>query len=132
MSNIKIIPYEGIENIHFGDNRKTVRATLGKYEEFKKSEFSENTTDDFGFCHVFYTTDNKVDAIEFFSESEITLKEKLLFSFDFSTLKDFLSDESMEEDDSGANFPKYGISVYAPDFNKIETILIYSKSYWED
>lgn len=132
MADIVIIPYEGFESVHFGDKRESVRAKLGKYTEFKKSECSENTTDDFGFCHIFYTSDDKIDAIEFFPESEITFKEKPLFAFDFSVLKDFLADENIEEDDSGANFPKYGMSVYTPDSEEIESILIYSKSYWED
>lgn len=130
MSEIKIIPYEGFDNIRFSDNRENVRKVLGAFTEFKKSKFSKNTTDDFGFCHVFYTIDNKVTAIEFFSDSDLCLNEKHLFSLNYSELKDFLSDSSIEEDDSGAKFPKFGISVYAPDLNAIETILVYSKDYW--
>ena len=132
MSDITIIPYEGIENTHFGDSRETVRASLGECKEFKKSKFSSNTTDDFGFCHVFYTKDNKVDAIEFFPEANITLMGKPLFSLTFSELKGFLSDGRAEEDSTGAKFPKHGLSAYAPDLSRIESILIYSKSYYND
>lgn len=130
MSNLKFIPYEGIEKISFGESRENVRKLLGNFTEFKKSKFSKNTTDDFGFCHVFYTIDNKVNAIELFSDSNICLNDKPLFTLNYSELKNFLSDSSIEEDDSGAKFPKFGISVYAPDLNAIETILVYSKDYW--
>ncbi|HBB13439.1 MAG TPA: hypothetical protein DCZ76_04095 [Treponema sp.] len=132
MSNITIIPYEGIEKVHFGDSRENTRSNLGNYKEFKKSKFSANTTDDFGFCHVFYTKDNKVDAIEFFPESELKFNNKFLFSLNYSELKSFLKDTNLEEDDTGAKFPNYGLSVYSPDLNKIETIMLYSKSYWEN
>lgn len=130
MSKITISPYEGFNQISFGDSREIVRNKLGNYTEFKKSKFSKNTTDDFGFCHVFYTPDNKVNAIEFFPGAEVSFNNKSLFSLSYSDAKAFLSDSSIEENDCGAKFPKYGISIFAPELSKIETILIYSRNYW--
>jgi hypothetical protein len=132
VSEIKLIPYNGMEIVKFGDSREVVRKELGNYKEFKKSKFSKNTTDDFRFCHVFYDSENKMEAIEFFPEAQISLNEKQLFSFDYSSLKKFLKDESIKEDDSGARFPKYGISVYVPDLEHIESIMLYAKSYYDD
>lgn len=132
MSDITIIPYKGITNAKFGEKRDIVRKNLGSFKEFKKSKFSKNTTDDFGFCHIFYDSENNVEAIEFFDNSDIVFNQKQLFSLDYKALKSFLNDESIKEDDCGARFPKYGISVYAPDLKKIESIMIYAKSYFED
>ena len=130
MSKITIIPYEGFGEIRFGESRETVRNKLGNFSEFKKTKFSKNTTDDFGFCHVYYTTDNTVAAVEFFPEAEVSLNDKLLFTLSYSDAKVFLSDSAIEEDGCGAKFPKYGISIFSPELGKIETILIYSKKYW--
>ncbi len=65
MERINVFPLKGFEGLEFGDvefgmDRETVRSRLGKYTEFKKSEDSENTTDDFGFCHVYYDSENRL------------------------------------------------------------------------
>ncbi len=132
MSDIIIIPYDGIGKVHFGNNREIVRDNLGSYKEFRKTKFSTNTTDDFGFCHAFYTKDNTLEAIEFFPEAQLLYKDKALFSFSLSEIKTFFADNGIKEDDCGARFPKYGVSVYAPNGDKIESIMIYSKSYFDD
>ena len=56
---INVVPLQEVNGVKFGMHRNEVRAILGEAREFKKSKFSKNTTDDFGYCHVFYDTDNQ-------------------------------------------------------------------------
>lgn len=51
MKRIDARPLKGFNQVEFGMKRETVRNLLGTFNEFKKTEQSENTTDDFGFCH---------------------------------------------------------------------------------
>lgn len=50
---IDVVPTVSVNEVEFGMDRKQVRLLLGKAKEFRKSQYAENTTDDFGFCHVF-------------------------------------------------------------------------------
>ena len=56
---INAIPTKSVSEVEFGMNRERVRTLLGDAIEFYKFEDDINTTDDFGFCHVFYDKDNK-------------------------------------------------------------------------
>ena len=44
----KITPFSNVGDIKFDSNREVVRKQLGKFNEFRKTRFSRNTTDDFG------------------------------------------------------------------------------------
>lgn len=68
---IKAFPHIGIDKIKFGMKRNEVRDILGNSTEFLKSSEDKITTDDFGFCHVFYDEDNRCEAIEIFNENEV-------------------------------------------------------------
>jgi len=59
---IKAIPLKSVNGIKFGMKREEVRKLLGEYEEFKKSVLSTNTTDDFGYCHVYYNKNKSYDG----------------------------------------------------------------------
>lgn len=83
MADIVIIPYEGFESVHFGDKRESVRAKLGKYTEFKKSECSENTTDDFGFCHIFTHQMTKLMLLSFSLNQKLHSKKNLCLFLTF-------------------------------------------------
>ena len=48
------VPTTGVNEVKFGMNREEVRRLLGSATEFYKFDDDVNTTDDFGFCHVFY------------------------------------------------------------------------------
>lgn len=126
------LPYIGAGDIKLDSQRNDVRKLLGTFKEFKKTNFSKNTTDDFSFCHIFYDEQNKVEAIEFFSSTELIFKGKNLFSFSYAELKSHLVNNSIDfqEDDSGLRSDTIGLSVYSPDKQQIETILVYRKGYY--
>lgn len=80
MLKYEIIPNKSVGRIVFGTERDKVRKILpGFQNEFKKSLFSKSTTDDFGYCHVFYDKRNECNAVEFFGDIEIIYKKKSLF-----------------------------------------------------
>lgn len=121
-------PLQEINGVKFGMPRSEVRAVLGgKYKEFKKSKFSKNTTDDFGYCHVFYTSDDKCEAVEVFSECEVSINGKLVFPLEISSLKEQIDD--LEEDTGSYISKKLSIGIYAPDGTP-ESILFGEAGYY--
>ena len=97
-------PYKSYAGIAFGASRNELRSLLGKYQEFKKSPFSKNTTDDFGDFHVYYSEDNLVEAIEVFG-GKVTYNGEAIFP---ATVSAFL--KLMETIDSEAVQQDYEIS----------------------
>lgn len=107
------IPQIEINGVKFGMPRSEVRNILGsKFKEFKKSKFSKNTADDFGVCHVFYTREDKCEAVEVFSGCEVSVNGELLFPLDIPSLKKRIAD--LEEDTGSYISKKLSIGIYAP------------------
>ena len=133
MYKVDFLPYNGAGQIKLDSAREETRKTLGTFKEFRKTKFSKNTTDDFSFCHVFYNEQNKVEAVEFFDATEFLFKEKNLFLLSFNGLKSLLKSNSInfQEDESGLRSDAIGLSVFSPDKEKIDTILIYKKGYYD-
>lgn len=127
MNVLTAVPLLGVNEVKFGMKRDEVREIFGKAREFKKSKFSKNTTDDFGFCHVYYNQDDKCEAIEIFAEVEVFIDEKKVFSEGLEILKSMFSD--FEEDDSGFISKRYSIGIYAP-HKKVESILLGCEGYY--
>ncbi len=124
MKLIKVIPLEEVDGIKFGTDRKIVREKLGDYSEFKKTPFSDNTTDDFGFCHVYYDDNNEFEAIEIF-DAEVYIGERKVFPVNADELSDIIEDF----DEELISVSK-SIGIYAPD-EEPESILFGRKGYYE-
>ena len=123
------IPLKEVNGVQFGMPRSEVRLVLGgKFKEFKKGRFSKNTTDDFGVCHVFYTPDDKCEAVEIFSECEVSVNGELLFPLDISSVKQQIDD--LEEDAGSYISKKLSIGIYAPGGTP-ESILFGEAGYYE-
>lgn len=121
-------PLKKVNGISFGMCRTEVRKILGtEFKEFKKSKFSKNTTDDYGFCHVFYDATNKCEAIEIFDDITVSISGKDVFPTTTTVLKE-VADDFVEEDDSFISKSK-SIGVYAPN-GKMESILLGNKDYY--
>ena len=133
MDKIEIEPYERVGNIKFGSERETVRKDNGNFKEFRKSRFSKNSTDDFSSFHVFYSEDDRVEAVEFFRESNLYFHDIQLFSQSYSDLKARFNalDSSIREDESGIIYKTLGFSVYSPDGEQVESILVFEKGYYD-
>lgn len=131
MSKFEICLNTSVNGIPFGSERAAVREALGgKYKEFKKSKFSKNTTDDFGTCHVFYSSDDRFDAIEIFSEAAISVDSNsipLACPALIAWVKDI--DPEAAEDSDGIISKKLSIGVYAPN-QEFESILFGKQGYY--
>ena len=133
MDKIEIEPYEKVGNIKFGSERETVRKDNGNFKEFRKSCFSKNSTDDFSSFHVFYSEDDRVEAVEFFRESNLYFHDIQLFSQSYGDLKTRFNalDSNITEDESGIIYKTLGFSVYSPDGEQVESILVFGKGYYD-
>ncbi|GHU76358.1 hypothetical protein FACS189461_3830 [Spirochaetia bacterium] len=133
MSKFEFTPYSGAGEIAFGLPRDAVRKLLGQFNEFKKSKFSKNTADNFKFCHIFYDLDNKIEAVEFFEETELIYKKKNLFSMSYNDFLGFIKDNSLNHnvDDSSVIVEDLGIAAYTPDKQRIESIIVYHRGYYD-
>jgi len=125
----ELIPMKSIGNIEFGCDREVVRSllTIG-YKEFKKTAFSKNTTDDYGGFHCFYSEDNKLEAIEIFSDCEIVYRGITIFPASINVLREQFSD--LEKESDGFISKKYSIGLYAPG-GTVESILLGSPGYYD-
>lgn len=130
MDKIEIEPYERAGNIKFGSERETVRKDNENFKEFRKSRFSKNSTDDFSSFHVFYSEDDRVEAVEFFRESNLYFHDIQLFSQSYGDLKARLNtlDSNITED---GIYKTLGFSVYSPDGEQVESILVFGKGYYD-
>ena len=124
---ITVVPLEKVGDVSFGMSRDEVRNIFGDASEFNKSSLSKNTTDDFGFCHVFYK-DDKCEAVELFNTADVVVNGTSIFNSDFETVKGLFPDA----EDSGEGFisKEMSVGVYAPD-NQIQSILFGCKGYYD-
>jgi hypothetical protein len=129
----EIIPYTKVGEIGFNMSRESARNLLGRFKEFRKNKFSRNTTDDFDVFHVYYDQDNKVEAAEFFGGVELVFNERNLLEMDYNELIQFVKSNSFacREGDSGIIVNDIGISAYAPEKTRIESILVYRRGYYD-
>lgn len=129
MNRWELKPLVSVGQIEFGKEREKVRQLFsGKYREFKKSKFSKNTADDYGNFHVFYTVDNKVEAVEIFENIEIILDGEIIFPVSISKTKEVLS--GLKEEEGSFIHLEASIGIYAPS-GEAESILVGSKGYYE-
>lgn len=113
-----------------GMTRDEVRAALGTHSEFRKTVFSENTTDNFpsSSAHVFYDLRDIIKGVEIFSAASF-------FVFGSDILRMKASDAiayfnanqlKVEPIDSGFNVEKISASFYVPDMPEDELAKILS------
>ena len=136
----EFIPYVEVGPIRFLMARNDVRDAVGKTPvEFSKTRKSKSTTDDFGDFHIFYDTENRAEAVEFFPGSvEVVYEGKNLFECSLAELERLLSvrDADLNAEADSLTSSALGIAVYAPSKNakaqvKPECITVYRKGYYD-
>lgn len=133
MKRIDVIPLIRVNGVKFGMNRSEVRAVLGEASEFFKTDSCTNTTDDFGYCHVFYDNNDRCEAIEIFDDAEVYINDKLIFPINKEqALNSFRSvfDDFIQDDDGLISY-KFSIGIYAP-YESMESILIGKENYYDE
>ena len=132
MEKFVVIPNLSVNGIEFGTSREETRKALGRsFKEFKKSPFSENTTDAYDAFHVFYSVDDKFEAIEFFGNVKVAIGRRVVFPGKVSKIQKLFED--LVDDGEGVTSVNYsiGITVDVDDPAKIDGILFGCKGYYE-
>lgn len=128
MDKVNAVPLREVAGVKFGMKRLEVRNVLGDAKEFKKSKFSKTLTDDFGFCHVFYNSDDECEAIEVFQEVQVMINDILVFPTTLDEAKKILGE--LTQDNGSYISEKDSVGIYAPSGN-MESILFGVAGYYE-
>ena len=117
---------------NFYAERANVRLHLGKFKTFVKSKTSENSTDDFGFCHTYYDVSDCLIAIEFFPEADLLYDGIALFKQKPDKLTDILKlkDTAVYADDYSIMSKKLGICAEIGD-GQVKSILVCTDNYYD-
>jgi hypothetical protein len=122
-------PLVSVGKIKFGMSREELHNLLGEEcTEFKKSKYSKNTTDDYGRFHVFYTVQNKVEAVEIFNGIEIVFGDETIFPIAINEIEKKISGIKKNGDEYTHVGMSIGISIAD---EKIGSMLIGEKGYYE-
>lgn len=128
----ELVPTVKCGELAFLTDRTNIRELLGKYSTFTKSKLSENTTDDFGFFHVYYNASNQLIAIEFFLEVDLQLYGEKLLLLSAEELANLLKsyDEAVVIDEYSILSKALGICAEV-DEGEIKSALVCTSDYYE-
>lgn len=127
MRRLDVVPLKKVNDVEFGMKREEVRELWGEAKEFKKSKFSKVTTDDFGFCHVYYDENDRCEAVEIFEDAEVFINGGVVFPGKIELAKEKIED--LVEDEGSWISYEQSIGIYAPG-EKMESILFGKKGYY--
>lgn len=136
----QFVPYSAVGELKFSMERMNVRRILGlPSKEFKKTTSSKNTTDDYGKLHIYYNSEDELEAIEFFGKnSEVFFQSQNLCELNFKEAAALLSreDDNIEFESDGLVSNQLGIALYAPEHQSnpstaVETFLFFRKGYFD-
>lgn len=128
MNSWNVNPLISVGDIKFGMKRSEVRNVIkGDYKVFKKTKFSKNTSDNFGFCHVFYNGSDECEAIEIFEEINVLIDGTKIFPAKISDVRNFIQD--LIEEDGSYISESVSIGIHAPT-DEIESILFGNEGYY--
>ncbi len=121
---VNVVLLKKVGDIEFGMKRSEVRSILGKYKEFSKTKDSKNTADDFKYCHVFYDSNNKCEAVELFDECNVYISGSKIFPSTVAAVRkavDGLNESNINTEKS------VGLTI---DGDKVKSILFGKKDYY--
>lgn len=124
------VPLKEVNGVKFGMARYDVRKILGEYHEFKKSAESKSNTDDFKICHVYYSEDNKCEAIEVFDDCQVLIKGNVVFPTSIESAKKHIPDLE-SSDDAHYISKKMSIAIEMSD-GKAKGILFGKAGYFKN
>ncbi|WP_267120214.1 hypothetical protein [Xanthomonas sacchari] len=113
-----------------GMTREEVRAALGMHGEFRKTVFSENTTDNFpsSAAHVFYDLSDIIKGVEIFNAASFVVLGSDILCMKASEAIAFFGANQLKVElmDSGFNIEKINASFHVPDMLEDELAKILS------
>jgi hypothetical protein len=137
-----IRPYEGAGKLYFGMTSVEVRKVLGEPSNtfFKtSSDTLETERYEHDNLFIYYKEPSNIEAIEFYSPSQVIFDGIKLFELSYEALKTLLLklDSELEIEVDGLTSYKLGIGAYAPNADEdgslaVESIIIFEKGYYEE
>ena len=131
-----LIPYSGIGDVRFGMTRREIRSLLGPPNRtFRRTP--ECTETDYYAARGFFVEFNTdvCEALEFTGPDNLYWKGVNLFALPFFEMRDFYDRLSLRLDEEGTKSVTYhdlGFSLSRSDDNgAVESVLIFSKTYWK-
>jgi hypothetical protein len=132
MKTFELIPTIKCGEVSFHTDRTSVRTSLGRYKTFRKSRTSENTTDDFGYCHTYYNQSEQLIAIEFFPETDLRYEGYELFKLTSAELASLICSNDAETIDDSYYLTSKKLGIGAEfDENKVNSILVCTSDYYD-
>lgn len=130
---INVIPTQSVGSIRFGMMREDVRTAVGSTcTEFRKSKFSKNTTDDFGFMHVFYDEKNTCEAVELFDDCTVKVDDVCLMPGDKAAVDAWLKERDAFVELSPCDSVSKALAIgVAASEGKVESILFGRAGYYD-
>ena len=125
-----VIPNISINGMLFGTDRNAIRKCLGKPKSvFKKTPDALNTTDAYAHFHVFYSADDKLEAIEVFgNEISLSIDSQMIFPGTLSAARKILPDIEGDYGFFESKSASVGISA---EEDMIVSILVGGKGYYK-
>ncbi len=131
MKKIDVKPLIEVGGVKFDTERDMVRKAFGKdYQEIKKTPFSKNTMDAYRDFHVYYSPDNKFEAIEIFGNVKVFVDEKEVFPGEVGKLIKIVPDIKEDSDGLISQELSIGVTLSPDDERRIEAILFGCKGYY--
>ena len=130
ISNWNLVTTISINGIEFGKIRSVVKKNLGKPKRvFKKTPDAVNTTDAYANFHVFYSADDKLEAIEIFgNEISLSINSQTIFPGTLSAARKILPDIEGNYGSFESKSASVGISA---EEDMIVSILVGGKGYYK-
>jgi len=132
MKKVVIEPLKKVGDISFGMKRDEVRKVMGAADVFWKSPYDASQTDDYGFCFVYYDSEDRCEAVEIF-DAEVYIGDTKIFPVDKNRAESVLTPffDDIEQDSEGFISPNYSIGITAPE-EEMEGILIGKENYYSE
>lgn len=131
MDKYVVVPNVSVNGVQFGCSRVQAREVFGdSFRVFKKTPLSQNTTDDYKEFHVFYTVDDKFEAIEFFGSVKVVLGRSTIFPGKVRKLQKLFPDLVDDGDGFTSVAFSVGVTVDEDDSSKIDSILFGCENYF--
>lgn len=130
MKECVMVPQKSFNGIEFGCSRDVLRKHLGSdYREIKKSPYDRNTMDFYQQFAVFYSKDDKFEAIEFYEDVEVVVAGKRLFPATIDECKVVFP--CLEFDGYGYIEKDNSIGITLNDEDSVEAILFGKENYYQ-
>lgn len=137
----RINPYESLENISLGLNRKEIREFLKEsHIEFYRNKFSKTPVDFYEALGLFINYDENFscEAIEIVQPANPILFSVQLLKKSYALIEEQIAewDNELEITNTGFTSYKFGVGVYAPNKDEspneaAESVIIFKKGYYD-